>query len=45
MRRTLTASLLLYGTIAALAILVLFTIIIPAITHLGDTLQAGLARI
>jgi hypothetical protein len=45
MRRSLSESLLLYGTIAALVLAVMFTLIIPAITSLGDALQAGMARL
>lgn len=45
MRRSLSESLLLYGTIAALVLAVMLTVIIPAITSLGDALQAGMAML
>lgn len=45
MRRTLSESLLLYGTIVVLVLAVMLTVIIPAITNLGDILQAGVTRL
>jgi hypothetical protein len=45
MRRSRSSSLLLYGTIAALALAVMLTVIIPAITSLGDALHAGVAKV
>jgi hypothetical protein len=45
MRRSLTESLLLYATIAVLVLAVMLIVIIPAITSLGDLLQAGIARL